>query len=93
MALRNSPWAKEPVTRGWIPGWRQVGREASATRETLETCERDLGAAGLGVSKFGQRLPSAACLLCFLLVNLLCSVAEHPTHTPDLAFLLLLASV
>lgn len=28
-----------------------------------------------------------------LLVNLLCSVAEHPTYTPDLAFLLLLASV
>lgn len=30
---------------------------------------------------------------CFLTVYLLFSAAEHPTHTPDLAILLLLASV
>lgn len=53
---------KGACDQGCVPGWRQVGREASSDRETLETCERDLDAAGLGVSGSGQRLPRASCL-------------------------------
>lgn len=42
-------------------GWKRAEREIRATLGTLATCERDLGAAGLGVSGSGQRLPGASC--------------------------------
>lgn len=61
---------KGTSARDWVPGWRQAGREASDTRGggeagggTLETCERDLDSAGLGVSRSEQRLLRVSCLL------------------------------
>lgn len=58
----EQPVGKGACDQDWVRGWRQVGRETSATPGTLETCERDLGAAGLGVSRSGQRCPRASCL-------------------------------
>lgn len=71
-----------------------MGREASATRGTLETYEKDLGAAAWVCPDLGRGFLGLPAYL--LLVNLLFSVTEHPTHTADLAdlaFVLLLASV
>lgn len=88
---QEQPWAKEPVTRAvsgfggrWggkpvlVGGrWRPV-RGTWALRAWV--CP-DLGRGFLGLPVY------------LLSVNLLCSVAEPPTHTPDLAFLPLLATV
>lgn len=60
---QGQPVGKGTSARDWVPGWRQAGREANDTQGTLETCERDLDSAGLGVSRSEQRLLRVSCLL------------------------------
>lgn len=82
---------KGACDQGCVPGWRQVGREARSTGGRWRPVRETWALRAWVCPDLGRGFLELPIYL--LSVNLLCSVAEHPSHNPDLAFLLLLASV